>query len=59
VQLLAGDVTDDSLLPVDGMLSVRRPPVSSDLLQRWSATHDRAAHWEDRLAGLGWKDALS
>jgi O-succinylbenzoate synthase len=59
VQLLAGDVTDDSLLPVDGMLSVRRPPVSSDLLQRWSATHDRAAHWGDRLAGLGWKDALS
>jgi O-succinylbenzoate synthase len=59
VQLLAGDVTDDSLLPVDGMLPVCRPPVSADLLQRWSATHDRAAHWEDRLAGLGWKDALS
>jgi o-succinylbenzoate synthase len=59
VQLLAGDVTDDPLLPVDGMLPVRRPTVSDDLLLRWSAPTDRAAHWADRLDALGWKDHLS
>jgi o-succinylbenzoate synthase len=59
VQLLAGDVTDDPLLPVDGMLPVRRTAVSNDLLLRWSAPTDRVAHWSGRLAALGWKDHLS
>jgi o-succinylbenzoate synthase len=59
VQLLAGDVTDDPLLPVDGMLPVRRTAVSNDLLLRWSAPTDRVAHWSSRLAALGWKDHLS
>src|SRR3954449_9261129 len=38
VQLLAGDVTDDPLLPVEGMLPVTRPAVSASLLERWAAT---------------------
>jgi len=52
VQLLAGDVTDDPMLPVGGELGVRRPDVSSTLLSRWAATPDRAAHWTRRLAEL-------
>jgi len=49
VQLLAGDVVDDPLLPVDGMLPVRRPAVSPGLLDRWAAEPDRVAHWAGRL----------
>jgi O-succinylbenzoate synthase len=53
VQLLAGDVVDDSLLPVDGVLPVRRPDVSAALLDRWGAGPDRVAHWADRLGRVG------
>jgi O-succinylbenzoate synthase len=49
VQLLAGDVVEESLLPVDGMLPVRRPEVAPDLLERWAADPDRVAHWRRRL----------
>jgi O-succinylbenzoate synthase len=49
VQLLTGDVTDDPLLPVDGMLPVRRPDVSPDALDRWRADADRVDHWSRRL----------
>jgi O-succinylbenzoate synthase len=52
VQLLAGDVTDEPLLPVDGMLPVRRPEVSTELLDRWAAAPDRVEHWEHRLAAV-------
>jgi len=52
VQLLAGDVAEDPLLPVDGMLAVRRPEVSAELLDRWAADAARVAHWADRLASL-------
>jgi o-succinylbenzoate synthase len=37
VALLEGDVTTDSLLPVDGAIPVRRPGVNPDLLERWRA----------------------
>jgi O-succinylbenzoate synthase len=52
VQLLAGDVTEEPLLPVDGMLPVRRPEVSSALLRRWAAGADRQRHWARRLADV-------
>jgi o-succinylbenzoate synthase len=52
VQLLAGDVVEDSLLPVDGMLAVRRPEVRPELLARWTAGPGRVAHWQQRLAGI-------
>jgi O-succinylbenzoate synthase len=52
VQLLAGDVVGDSLLPVDGMLPVRRPEVAPALLARWAAAPDREQHWVRRIAGL-------
>ena len=40
LQLLEGDVTDDPLLPVDGMISVRRPQVSESALRRWEVTDE-------------------
>jgi O-succinylbenzoate synthase len=49
VQLLRGDVTEEPLLPVDGMLPVRRPEVSTDLLRWWAAERDRVEHWGRRL----------
>ena len=35
VELLDGDVTTESLLPVDGAIPVRRPGVNPALLERW------------------------
>jgi O-succinylbenzoate synthase len=52
VQLLAGDVVDEPLLPVDGMLSVRRPQPSSALLDRWAAGPDRVEAWQARIAAV-------
>jgi O-succinylbenzoate synthase len=52
VQLLAGDVADESLLPVGGMLPVRRPEVSAELLDRWAASPERVGHWTRRLGAL-------
>ena len=52
VQLLAGDVTDDPLLPVGGMLPVRRPEVSASLLERWAGAPARVEHWVTRLQRL-------
>jgi O-succinylbenzoate synthase len=47
--LLAADVTDEPLLPVDGMIPVRRVTPSPALLDRWAADGDRTAWWADRL----------
>jgi o-succinylbenzoate synthase len=49
VQLLAGDVVDHPLLPVDGTLPVRRPEASPTLVDRWAAGPDRVAHWDARV----------
>ncbi|GEP33730.1 o-succinylbenzoate synthase [Nocardioides szechwanensis] len=50
VQLFTADVVSDSLLPVDGAIAVRRPPVEPGLLAAVAAGPDRVAHWEARLA---------
>jgi O-succinylbenzoate synthase len=50
VQLLTDDVALAPLLPVDGMLPVRRPVVDEVALDRLAAPPDRVAHWEQRLA---------
>lgn len=49
VQMLAFDVVAEPLLPVDGLLSVRRPEVDEEALARLAATPDRAAWWQQRL----------
>ncbi len=51
VALLTGDVTTTSLLPHDGALPVGRPDVDEQAVRRWAADPDRAAAWEERLAG--------
>ena len=48
MQLLEGDVTEDSLLPVDGAIRVHRPEVSPELAQRWR--HPDPEAWLARLA---------
>jgi O-succinylbenzoate synthase len=50
--LLADDVVDRSLVPVDGYLSVRRPRVDEERLVRMAAAPDREAHWRARLADV-------
>jgi O-succinylbenzoate synthase len=50
VQLLTADVVGDPLVPVDGVLPVRLPTVDPHALDMLSATDDRVAHWEARLA---------
>lgn len=47
--LLAADVTDEPLIPVDGMLAVRRVVPSRRLLNEHAADADRTRWWLDRL----------
>ncbi|UOQ59789.1 o-succinylbenzoate synthase [Leucobacter rhizosphaerae] len=49
VALLDGDVTADSLLPVDGAIAVRRPALDAALLERHRATPEREAWWRERI----------
>jgi O-succinylbenzoate synthase len=49
VSLMAGDVTGESLLPVDGFLPVRPVAVSPELLDAFAAPPDRQLWWLERL----------
>jgi O-succinylbenzoate synthase len=49
VALLDGDVTAQSLVPVDGHLPVRRVAADAELLDRHAAPPDRVQWWHDRL----------
>jgi O-succinylbenzoate synthase len=49
VALLDGDVTVDSLVPVDGSLPVRRVTADPELLDRHTAAPDRVRWWRERL----------
>ena len=53
VQLLTDDVVAQPLLPVDGLLPVARPDVDEGALARLTASPDRVAHWQRRLADVG------
>ncbi|WP_104168111.1 o-succinylbenzoate synthase [Arthrobacter sp. SX1312] len=50
VSLMAGDVTDTSLVPEHGSLPVRDVEVSQERLERYAAGEDRRRWWLDRLA---------
>jgi o-succinylbenzoate synthase len=52
VSMLAEDVVDDSLVPVDGFLPVRAPEPNEDALRRLAAPADRLAWWEQRLVAV-------
>ena len=47
--LLADDVTDSPLIPVDGQIAVARVDVANDALTRLAATEQRRAWWLARL----------
>jgi O-succinylbenzoate synthase len=47
--LLAADVTDAPLMPVDGAIPVRRVAVSERLLEEHAAPPDRTAWWHERI----------
>lgn len=49
VALLTGDVSDDPLLPVAGMLPVTRVTVSDARLTEFAAEPDRSAWWAQRI----------
>lgn len=51
VQMLTGDVTSESLLPVDGVLPVRRPVVDV-AFDSVRADEARVAHWQRRMADI-------
>ena len=50
VQLLTADVVAEPLRPVGGVLPVRAPAVDPHAVDLLTATDDRVAHWERRLA---------
>lgn len=49
VELLAGDVTTNSLVPQAGSIVVRDLVVDEDLLERWQAPADRERWWRERI----------
>jgi O-succinylbenzoate synthase len=49
VNLLAGDVTGDSLVPVDGRIEVRRVAPDARLLDEHAASAERTEWWNARL----------
>jgi O-succinylbenzoate synthase len=49
VELMAGDVTDDSLVPVSGSVALRDLTVEPELLDKWQAPADRQSWWRERL----------
>lgn len=53
VSLIEGDPTLEPLVPMDGMLEVRRPEPSPDLLQRWRPDRDRGAEMLRKLRAAG------
>lgn len=48
VTLLSGDVTEPSLVPEDGAVTVARPAPTRDLLERWAAPPEVARELRDR-----------
>lgn len=49
VELMAGDVTDDSLVPSAGSITLRDLTVEPHLLDRWQAPADREQWWRERV----------
>ena len=49
LELMAGDVTDDSLVPLGGSIALRELTIDEQLLERWRAPADREQWWRERL----------
>lgn len=50
VSLLDGDIVADSLLPVNGQVEVRRPPLDASLIERFAADGVRTKWWRGHIA---------
>ena len=50
VELMAGDVIDDSLVPAGGAIILRDLTVEQGLLNQWKAPPDREQWWRERVA---------
>ncbi|MHB1473673.1 MAG: o-succinylbenzoate synthase [Dermatophilaceae bacterium] len=49
LELMAGDVTDDSLVPLAGSIALRDLTIDEELLQRWQAPAVREQWWRARV----------
>ena len=49
LELMAGDVSLDSLVPLAGSIALRELTVDEELLDRWQAPKDRQKWWRDRV----------
>jgi len=49
LELMAGDVTDDSLVPLAGSIALRELTIDEELLERWKAPTDREQWWRERV----------
>ena len=49
VELMTGDVSHDSLVPVAGSISLRDLTIDTELLDRWQASGDRQHWWRERV----------
>jgi len=50
VELMAGDVSDESLVPSAGSIALRDLTVEQGLLDHWQAPPDRERWWRERVA---------
>ncbi len=48
LELMAGDVTPDSLVPVAGLITLRDLTIDAELLDRWQAENERELWWRQR-----------
>ena len=49
LELMAGDVTPDSLVPVAGLITLRDLTIDAELLDRWRAENERELWWRQRV----------
>jgi o-succinylbenzoate synthase len=49
VELMAGDVTNDPLVPLAGSIALRDIVVEQEQLERWEAPADRQSWWRERV----------
>ena len=49
LELMAGDVTDDPLVPRGGSIALRELTIDEELLERWKAPADREQWWRERV----------
>ena len=58
IALLEGDVVENSLLPVDGQISVRSEAVASSLVEKYRASSEREIWWHNRIEGI-WDETFA